>query len=332
MNSVGIKDVALQAGVSIATVSNVLNRPDKVAPTTRERVEGVIEVLGYVPNPAARQLPGRRRGNVVGLVVFDVRNPFLTDIARGAEDLLHVAGQTVMLCNTDVLPDKEERYLNLLVQHNASGVLISPASLNRAWLDRVRARGLRVVLLDNADTYEDVCSVAVDDVAGADAAVTHLLARGHQRITFVTGPLNMRQSQDRLAGSRQALARAERPADALQVIETSSFTVDQGRRAGEQLLTASQRATAVFCANDLLALGVMQTAFRAKLRVPDDLALVGYDDIHSAATAGVPLTSVHVGGYDLGKAAAELLLDEDRDEHTHRRVVFPPRLVERNST
>lgn len=169
-------------------------------------------------------------------------------------------------------------------------------------------------------------------MAGAEAAVTHLLARGHQRIAFVTGPMTMRQSQDRLAGSRQALERAGRPADALQVVETAAFTVDQGRRAGEQLLTASERVTAAFCANDLLALGVMQTAFRAKLRVPDDLAIVGYDDIHSAATAGVPLTSVHVGGYDLGKAAAELLLDEDRPGHTHRRLVFQPRLIERNSS
>ncbi|MPY29842.1 LacI family transcriptional regulator [Streptomyces adustus] len=331
MNTIGIKDVALRAGVSIATVSNVLNRPEKVARGTRQRVEDAIDVLGYVPNLAARQLSGSR-GSMVGLVVFDVRNPFLTDIARGAEDLLHAEGRTVMLCNTDVLADKEERYLQLLAQQNAAGVLITPADLNSHWLEGLRARGLRVVLLDNAETYPDVCSVAVDDVAGADSAITHLLARGHERIAFITGPMHMRQSKDRLAGSRQALERAGRPAEVLRIVEAGAFTVDQGRRAGEQLLTASERVTAVFCANDLLALGVMQTAFRAKLRVPDDLAIVGYDDIHSAATAGVPLTSVHVGGYDLGKAAAELLLDEDRPGHTHRRLVFPPRLVERNST
>ncbi|WP_030378106.1 LacI family DNA-binding transcriptional regulator [Streptomyces sp. NRRL F-6677] len=331
MNTVGIKDVASRAGVSIATVSNVINRPEKVAPATRERVEEAIGVLGYVPNPAARQLSGSR-GSIVGLVVFDVRNPFLTDLARGAEDFLHTTGQTVTLCNTDVLPDKEERYLRQLAQHNAVGVLITPADLNRAWLDGLRDRGLRVVLLHNSDAYPDVCSVAVDDVAGADAAVTHLLARGHERIAFVTGPAHMRQSQDRLAGSRQALARAGRPAETLEVVEVSAFTVDQGRRAGEQLLTAGERVSAVFCANDLLALGLMQTAFRAGLRVPRDLAIVGYDDIHSAATAGVPLTSVHVGGYDLGQAAARLLLDEDGPGHVHQRLVFPPRLVERSST
>ncbi|MFJ3670325.1 LacI family DNA-binding transcriptional regulator [Streptomyces sp. NPDC090106] len=331
MTTVGIKDVALRAGVSIATVSNVLNKPDRVATATRQKVEDAIDVLGYVPNLAARQLAGSR-GSVVGLVVFDVRNPFLTDVARGAEDLLHSQGRSVMLCNTDVLPEKEERYLQLLAQQNAAGVLITPADLNRAWLDSLRARGLRMVLLDNTEVYPDVCSVAVEDVAGADLAVTHLLARGHQRIAFVTGPMHMRQSQDRLAGSVQALERAGRPADILQTVETAGFTVDQGRRAGEQLLASSDRVTAVFCANDLLALGVMQTAFQAKLRIPDDLAIVGYDDIHSSATAGVPLTSVHVGGYDLGKAAAELLLDEDDAHHTHRRMVFTPRLIERSST
>ncbi|WP_327657120.1 LacI family DNA-binding transcriptional regulator [Streptomyces sp. NBC_00483] len=331
MTTIGIKDVALRAGVSIATVSNVLNRPEKVSPPTRTRVEEAITLLGYVPNAAARQLSGTR-GTTVGLVLFDVRNPFLTDIARGAEDFLHAAGLTVTLCNTDVLPDKEERYLNLLAQNNAVGVLVTPADLSREWVDQLRARGLRVVLLDSSDNYPDVCSVAVDDVAGADSAVTHLLARGHERIAFVTGPLHMRQSQDRLAGSRQALARADRPADTLQVVETAAFTVDNGRRAGEQLLAAGKQVSAVFCANDLLALGVMQTAFRAKLGVPDELAVVGYDDIHSAATSGIPLTSVHVGGYELGSSAARLLLDEDRPDHEHRRLVFPPSLIERNSS
>lgn len=331
MSAVGIKDVARRAGVSIATVSNVLNRPERVAPPTRERVENAIDVLGYIPNAAARQLGGSR-GSIVGLLLFDVRNPFMTDMARGAEDLLHTAGRAVTLCNTDVLPDKEQRYIDLLSQHGAAGILITPASVSRAWLEDLRKRGLRVVLLDNSDVHPDVCSVAVDDIAGGDAAVTHLMARGHECIGFVTGPLHMRQSQDRLTGARRALERAGRPVGALQVIETTAFTVDQGRRAAEQFLTAGERATAVFCANDLLALGVMQTVFRAKLRVPDDIAIIGYDDIDSAATAGVPLTSVHVGGYDLGKAAAELLLDEDRPQHRHERLVFPPRLVERSST
>ncbi|MET8976380.1 LacI family DNA-binding transcriptional regulator [Streptomyces sp. NPDC004539] len=331
VGGVGIKDVALRAGVSIATVSNVLNRPERVAPATRERVEHAIDAMGYVPNAAARQLGGSR-GSLVGLLLFDVRNPFMTDMARGAEDLLHTAGRAVTLCNTDVRPEKERRYVDLLCQHNAAGLLITPASVSGAWLAGLRERGLHVVLLDNSEALPDVCSVAVDDVAGGDAAVTHLMARGHERIAFVTGPAHMRQSVDRLAGARRALERAGRAADGLQVIHTTAFTVDQGHRAAEQLLTAGARATAVFCANDLLALGVLQTASRARLRVPDDLAIVGYDDIDSAATAGVPLTTVHVDGYALGRAAAELLLDEDHPDHTHRRLVFPPHLVERSST
>jgi LacI family transcriptional regulator len=332
MKPVSIRDVAQRAGVSVATVSNVVNRPEIVATATRQRVQAAIEELGYVRNIAAHQL-STGRGSAVGLVLFDVRNPFMTDLARGAEDLLYDSGHVVVLCNTDVSARKEERYLELLAQQRAQGVLVTPAALSHEWLARQRERGLRVILFQTGTQDFDACSVEVDDVAGADLAVTHLLARGHREITFLTGPLTMRQSVDRLAGCRQALARAGHPEDALRVVEVGAFTVDQGRRGGERLLASADRGPAVACANDLLALGLMQTAFRAGLRVPDDLAIVGFDDIDSAATAGVPLTSVHVDGYALGRTAAELLLDEVRSpDHTHRHLLFPPRLVERSST
>ncbi|MBB4934858.1 LacI family transcriptional regulator [Lipingzhangella halophila] len=332
MKTVNIKEVAQQAGVSIATVSNVLNRPEVVARPTRERVQSAIDSLGYVPSHLARQLGGSQQGTAVGLVLYDVRNPFLTDVARGAEDLLHSVGQSVVLCNTDVDPDREARYLDQMAQQKAQGVLITPADLSAEWLARQRARGLHLVLFHNSTDHPDVCSVAVDDTAGADMAVTHLLARGHDRIAFVTGPPGMRQSVDRGAGCHRAFERTGRSPDDLRVIATGAYTLDQGRRAGEQLLAATDRATAVFCANDLLALGVMQVALRAGLRVPDDLAIVGYDDIVAATTASVPLTTVHVDGYALGRTAGELIVDEMRNpEHSHRREVFAPRLVERFS-
>ncbi|MGM1063823.1 LacI family DNA-binding transcriptional regulator [Saccharothrix sp. Mg75] len=329
----GIKQVAATAGVSTATVSNVLNRPDRVAPVTRARVLAVIEQLGYLPNAAARTMVSGRT-KAVGLVVFDVRNPFLTDVARGCEDTMLEFDNAVMLCNSDVSPDKERRYLDLITEQRMQGVLINPVDPTPAWVAGLRERGLRVVLLDNVADLPDVCCVAVDDVAGAEQAVTHLLGRGHRDVAFVTGPMTMRQSVDRRAGSLRALERAGRSPDDLRTVEVRAFTVEQGRRAAERLLAGTDRPTAVFCANDLLALGVMQVALRGGLTVPDDLALVGYDDIDAAETAAVPLTSVHVDGYELGQAAARLLADEIDlgPEHVHRRRVFEPKLVERASS
>ena len=332
MKAVSIRQVAQQAGVSVATVSNFLNRPELLAPATRDRVREAVDTMGYRPNQAARQLT-HGFGTGVGLVLFDVRNPFLTGVARGAEDQLHAVGRTVVLCNTDVDAAKEERYLEMLLQQQAQGVLITPADLSRAWVDRVRERGLRLVLFHNSTDFPDVCSVAVDDVAGGEMAATHLLARGHDRITCVTGPAHMRQSVDRLAGCHRAAARAGRPEDAVEVVETGAFTLDQGRRAGERILASPRPTTAVFCANDLLALGVMQAVTRAGRRIPDDIAVVGFDDIESAATAGVPLTSVHVDSHALGGAAARLLVEEVEDpDHRHRRHLYAPHLVERASS
>jgi len=333
MSTVGIKQVAETAGVSTATVSNVLNRPDRVAAATRARVLQVIERLGYLPNAAARTMVSGST-KAVALVVFDVRNPFLTDVARGCEDTMLEFDNAVMLCNSDVLPDKERRYLDLITEQRMQGVLINPVNPTAEWLGGLRSRGLRVVLLDNVADLPDVCCVAVDDVAGAEQAVTHLLGRGHSDIAFVTGPMSMRQSIDRHAGSARALRRAGRPADALRVVEVGAFTAEQGRRAGERLLASADRPTAVFCANDLLALGLMQVVLRAGLSVPGDLAVVGYDDVDAAETAAVPLTSVHVDGYELGQAAARMLADEIDTgvEHRHQRQVFEPKLVERASS
>ncbi|MCR3750706.1 LacI family DNA-binding transcriptional regulator [Lentzea californiensis] len=333
MSTVGIKHVAETAGVSTATVSNVLNKPDRVAAATRDRVLKVIKELGFVPNAAARTMVSGRT-KAVALVVFDVRNPFLTDVARGCEDTVLAFDNALMLCNSDVSPDKERRYLDLITEQRMQGVLINPVAPTAQWLAELRERGLRVVLLDNVADLPDVCCVAVDDVVGADQAVTHLLGRGHRDIAFVTGPLSMRQSADRRAGCLRALDRAEIPHDALRTVETAAFTVEQGRRAAEQLLASRVRPTAVFCANDLLALGVMQVALRGGLTVPGDLAIVGYDDIDAAETAAVPLTSVHVDGYELGQAAARLLTDEIAlgPEHRHERQVFEPKLVERASS
>ncbi|GAB7043009.1 MULTISPECIES: LacI family DNA-binding transcriptional regulator [Catenuloplanes] len=333
--TISIRDVALHAGVSVGTVSNVLNRPDIVAPSTRTRVLDAITALGFVPNESARQLR-RGRGRSLGLVVLDVANPFFTDVAKGVEEATGPAGLPVIFCNSDGDAAKESAYLDLLEEQRVQGVLITPVDDANARLLRLRDRGVLVVLLDRVSPRAEICSVSVNDVHGGEQALRHLVEMGHERVAFVGGPWALPQVRDRFRGGVRALAEAGLPADALRRCETPSPTVAAGRDAAARILGMPKgtRATAVFCANDLLALGVLQGLTRQRIRVPEEIALVGYDDIDFAAAAAVPISSVRQPRQRLGRTAAELLLDEATDpgSHVHRQVVFEPELVVRESS
>jgi LacI family transcriptional regulator len=332
---VSIRDVAAQAGVSVGTVSNVLNRPDIVAETTRIRVQDAIRELGFSRNESARQLrAGRSR--TIGLVVLDVANPFFTDVARGVEDEASELGLAVILCNTDDNAAKEAQYLDLLEEHRVQGILITPVSASDERLALLQRRGTPVVLVDSQSPTGDQCSVSVNDAYGGELAVAHLLDSGHDRLAFAGGPVSLRQVADRREGALRALHRAGRDPAALRMIVTQALNVAAGRAAGAQLadLPAASRPTAVFCSNDLLAMGMLQEMTARRIRVPEDLAIVGYDDIDFAAAAAVPLTSVRQPRTLLGRTAARLLLDEALDPatHQHRQVVFEPDLIIRQSS
>ena len=329
-----VKQVAQRAGVSLGTVSNVLNRPERVGADTRRRVLQAIEDLGFVRNEAARQLrAGRSR--TIGLVVLDVGNPFFTDIAAGVEQAAARAGLSLVLCNSADDSAREAHYLGVLEEQRAFGVLLSPVGGVTPLVASLRKRGTPTVLVDR-HASRSVCSVSVDDVVGGELAVSHLAGLGHRRIAFVGGPLTFKQVADRLAGARQAVQAADLAPSALTVVPTTALTVAQGRAAGSVIADerADRRPTAVFCANDLLALGVLQEMTRRRLAVPDDVAIVGYDDIEFAAAAAVPLSSVRQPRAQLGEAATNLLVDEATapDHHRHRQVVFAPDLVVRAST
>jgi LacI family transcriptional regulator len=332
---VSITDVAARAGVSVGTVSNVLNRPDIVAPPTRRKVNAAIKALGFVRNESARQLrAGRSR--TIGLVVLDVSNPFFTDVARGVEEEAASSGLALILCSSHERPDKQHRYLELLAEHRVQGVLITPVGEVDGQLAQLQQRGIPVILVDHRSPSGGQCSVAVDDVLGGDLAVTHLLRAGHERIAYIGGPLALRQVSDRRDGAVRALARTGRQARGLRVIETAANNVAAGRLAGEAIAArpVRQRPTAAFCANDLIALGLLQAMTGLGLRVPGDLAIVGYDDIEFAAAAAVPLSSVRQPRQLLGRTAARLLLEEaaGAGPHQHRQVLFDPELEVRRSS
>jgi LacI family transcriptional regulator len=330
-----IREVAAHAGVSVGTVSNVLNRPDIVAASTRKRVHAAIKALGFVRNESARQLrAGRSR--MIGLIVLDVANPFFTDVARGVEDEASKSGLAVILCNSDDQLPRETGYLDLLEEHRVQGILITPVADDESRLAELQARGTPVILVDSRSPSGHQCSVAVDDVLGGELAVSHLLATGHERIAYAGGPLDLRQVADRREGAVRALTRAGGSAADLIMVETPSLNVAAGQAAGAAIASRApgERPTAVFCANDLIALGVLQEMTQSKIRVPNDVAIVGYDDIDFAAAAAVPLSSVRQPRYQIGSTAAQLLLEEAvaQDTHKHRQVIFQPELEVRRSS
>ncbi|MFF0791805.1 LacI family DNA-binding transcriptional regulator [Streptomyces spiralis] len=335
--SVGIKDVARAAGVSVGTVSNVINRPETVATETRARVLSAIDRLGYVRSESARQLrAGRSR--IMGLLVLDMGNPFFVDVARGAERAAREAGLGVMVCNSAQSVGEEAEYLSLFAEQRVRGVLLTPTDATGRNIAAFRRHNIPFVLVDRVAEGASECSVSVDDVAGGALAVRHLVDAGHRSIAYVSGPPGLNQVRDRRTGALNALREAGLGPDVLRELPTERLDVAAGRDAGARLLGLADRPTAVFCANDLLALGVLQAMYAAGVGVPDDLAIVGYDDIEFAAAAAVPLTSVRQPAVTMGALAAELLLEETGTRegaaraHEHRRVVLQPELVVRSST
>ncbi len=329
-----IREVAEQAGVSLGTVSNVLNRPEVVAETTRLRVQAVIEQLGFVRNGSARQLRAGR-SNHLGLVVLDVTNPFFTEVARGVEDVANEAGYVVILCNSDSSPEKESRYLRVLQEQRTAGILITPVQNDVAYLQHLRQRDIAVVLLDRPSRARDLCAVAIDDVLGGELAVRHLLELGHRQIAFVTGPLSIRQYAERRRGARRPIKMAGlNPNEIMSEVLIPAQNAHSGELCVETLLAYMQRPTAIFCANDLLALGVMRGLSQYGLSIPRDMALVGYDDVEFASMLSPALTSVRQPKYQLGRAAAELLLNEINQaaEHQHTQIMYQPELIVRAST
>jgi LacI family transcriptional regulator len=328
--AISVRDVAERAGVSVGTVSNVLNSPGKVAPATTDRVLAAIDELGFVRNDAARQLrAGSSRS--IGLLVLDVGNPFFTDVARGAEERAQEAGLSVLLANTDQDRRREAAYLDLFEEQRVRGVLITPVDDVVPKLERLRSHGIPSVLVDRLATSDGFSSVSVDDVVGGRLAAQHLLDTGRRRLLFVGGPRDLRQVRDRITGARQAVDAVD--GATLDVMDIPSLTMLDGVSAGRRVMELDRRPDGVLAGNDLVALGLLQgLGLLGGLRVPEDIALVGYDDIDFAAAAAVPITSVRQPRDRIGSEALDLLLLEIEGDDVHRRIVFQPELVIRKST
>lgn len=334
--TVSMKDVALLAGVSLGTVSNTFNNPELVSPATRARVQLAIDKLGWVPNESARSLRAGRSSSI-GMVVMDISNPYFTDIVAGVEDAAQLAGYSVQVGNSAQDLRRERRHLDLLERQRVGGVLSVPINGSTEQFLQLRGRGIPVVVVD-ALTGTDFCSVSVDDVEGGRLAVDHLLRQGHRRIGFVGGPSDLAQVRNRRLGAQLATAGLVDVVSML-TISTPRLDLASGVAAAEEIaaLPDSERPTAVFGANDLIAIGLLQGFVSSGMRIPNDISIMGYDDIAFAAAAAVPLSSVRQPRQLLGERAMELLLREIASErrggeHVHEQLIFTPELALRRST
>jgi len=328
--SITIKDIATRAGVSTATVSYVINGSRPVSPKLTERVQRAVLELGYAPNAVAQSLR-QARTRSIGLLVPDNANPFYAELAKGVEDEAFERGYSVLLCNSNSSPDREARYLELLVAKRVDGLLISPTTSGIDQLAPLLARRVPIVAFYRDPGQLPLDSIRVDNARMGYTATSHLIELGHRAIAFIR-PASKGASAKRVDGYRQALEDAGLGADdRLAPVGDNHF--DGGAAAAQDLLDTGLPFTAVVAANDAMALGAMGTLQHAGYRVPDDVSVVGIDDIRLASYAVPPLTTISQPKYEAGRQALGFLVDRlEGADAPPRRILLESRLVTRGST
>jgi len=327
-----VKDVARRAGVSTSTVSHVLNETRWVSEDLRRRVRDAADELGFEPNAVARSLK-IKRSFTIGLVISDIGNPFFTALVRGIEDVAQGEGYTVILGNSDEDVDKEAAYLRVLSAKRVDGLILAPAGEAHEYLRRLVMADFPLVFLDRVVPDLPIPAVLLENREAAREAVDHLIGLGHRRIGMVSGRPQITSTTDRLAGYRLALADAGIPIDESLVVSGGSRT-DEARLATAALLDLADRPSALFVANNLMTIGAVAAIQERGLAVPDDVAIASFDDFAWADVFRPTLTCIAQPTYELGRAAADLLLRRIGAPATEppEHVVLPGRLVIRESS
>jgi LacI family transcriptional regulator len=332
--STTLRDVARVAGVHPGTVSRALNPQTEalVNAATVARVRQVAEDLGYRPNPMARGLKTNRTFTV-GVLIPDIQNPLFPPIIRGLDDRLGAAGYTPLIANTDNDPARERTDFEAMRARQVDGFITATARLDHEVLDAVERSGLPLVLVNRRVEDGSLPSATADDFEGARIAVDHLVELGHERIAHLGGPQELSTGLQRLAGFRAAMDAHGLPVRDALVRVARAFTEPEGARACDELLDAGEPFTAIVAANDLVALGCYDVFARRGIACPRDVSVVGFNDMPFADRFSPPLTTIHIPHYDVGAAAADLLLERLRDGGgPARQVVLPTTLVRRGST
>ena len=326
-----IRDVAKLAGVAPITVSRVINNSGYITDETRARVQKAIEKLGYVPNSLARSLRSRKT-RMLALLLTDITNPFWTTVARGVEDAASDAGFSVILCNTDESETEQERYIRIILEKQVDGVLLVPVRNPADPVRAIKAQQVPVVVLDRrvpGDLETDV--VRCDSEGGAYNLVNLLISMGHQRIAALVGPHDVSTAEDRVAGYRRALKDAR--LDWEQVLY-GEYSLESGYQLACESLRSAVRPTAYFAGNNFLAIGALRALREAGVKVPEQAALVGFDDLPEALVIDPFLTVIAQPAYDMGHKATELLLARlsGQTPETCQEIILPVKLIVRRSS
>jgi DNA-binding LacI/PurR family transcriptional regulator len=326
-----IYDVARLAGVSTATVSRALNGTGQIAASTRVTIEAAVEQLGYRPNTVARSLVTKTT-QTIALLLPDITNPFYAALVNGIQQTALSHGHTMLLCTTESDAEREEHYLRVLRAKQVDGALVDGLVLPPDRIARFVEDGFPIVCLDRDIDSRSIPLVQVDNRLGGRIATEHLIDLGHTRIGHVTGAGELGISDERLAGYRDALNGAGLPID-FQLVEEGRFTDDGGHDAARRLLEREPGVTAIFAANDLSALGVLNAVAEAGKRVPDDVSVVGFDDLHLSAYTAPPLTTIRQPAVEIATLATEILIGlTNGREVEEMRHLLEPELVVRAST
>lgn len=332
--TVNIKDIAKKAGVSYATVSRALNNRPEVNENTRREIQKLADEMGYKPNALARGLV-TRESKTLGLIIPDITNPFFPEVARGVEEAASRLGYNVFLCNTNWDAEKERIYMEILEEKRIDGLILASVTDDGKTLEGFIRRGTPLVLINRVLKDVDVHYVIIDNIKGGYMVVEHLLELGHKRIAFIGGLPHVEATRERMQGYRLALASRGLPV-AEELICCGAFKKESGYQNTMKLLeiNAVNRPTAIFAANDILALGVIQAVQESGLRVPEDIAVTGFDDIAFASYAEVSLTTIAQPKYIMGEMAAKILIEDIKEGAVRERkhIVLQPRLVVRKSS
>jgi len=302
-----IRDVARQAGVSVATVSRVLNGFTTVDPILVERVQEAVAKLKYQPSRAARTLAGQG-STLIGLLVTDMQNPFFLDLIRGVEEVAQQHGYLVVVCNTLENAQKEAKYLEVLAAEPIAGAIVVPTHGQIDGLEHLRERNIPVVTVDRRVEDRSLDCVIIDNMAAAREAVAHLIANGYRRIGMLGGPKSITNTNERMAGYRKALQDAGLPRDADLEQRGSLIGAEVGIRLANKLLDLDPPVEAIFAANNRLTIGALRAIHARQKRIPEDIALVGFDDIDWAVPELISITTVLQSAYELGSTAANRLI------------------------
>lgn len=326
-----IYDIAKEAGVSIATVSKVINRNGRISDKTRKRVLDIMKRLDYQPSLVASALT-KKRTYTIGLLIPDLANPFFAEIARSVEDRAHALGFNLVICNTDNDPAKEESYADLLKQKGADGIVLATGARNNEIVKKLLAQNPAIAVLAREMPSLAVDTVLVDDFLGGYLAADHLIGLGHRRIAVVTEKFEVMSSRERVRGYRQALEEAGISYEE-DLVRVSSFHVQDGKETALRLLEEPNPPTAIFACNDLLAIGAIQAARERGIAVPRELSVVGFDNTILATIIDPPLTTVAQPIQEMGARTVDLISDEINGTSSGKqRIVLLPELVVRGST